>query len=67
MNRDTMIIHRPAHFFTAATNILDSIQNQNGCGVNFQIELIVVDDCSTDSTVQILTKIVLKREPFIQQ
>ena len=33
---------------------LDSVSNQTGQGTDFDIELIVVDDCSTDSTTSIL-------------
>jgi glycosyltransferase involved in cell wall biosynthesis len=33
---------------------LDSIHNQKGLNSQFEIELIVVDDCSTDKTVDIL-------------
>lgn len=35
---------------------LGSILNQEGIGTEFEIELIVVDDCSTDQTVQIAKK-----------
>ncbi len=34
--------------------VIDSIYNQQGKGKLFEIELIVVDDCSTDSTQKIL-------------
>jgi len=33
---------------------IDSILNQSGAGKDFEIELIVVDDCSKDDTVSIL-------------
>ena len=35
---------------------VNSIRSQEGEGYDFEIELIVVDDCSTDSTTQILKK-----------
>lgn len=35
---------------------LSSILNQKGNGIEFEIELIVVDDCSTDQTVNIAKK-----------
>ena len=35
---------------------LDSIRNQEGINEKFKIELIVVDDCSTDKTHEILNK-----------
>jgi glycosyltransferase involved in cell wall biosynthesis len=35
-------------------NTLDSILNQEGRGELFNLELIVVDDCSTDNTIEIL-------------
>lgn len=35
---------------------LNSILNQEGLGKDFDLELIVVDDCSTDKTVDILKK-----------
>jgi len=34
--------------------LLDSIFSQQGLGINFKIELIVIDDCSCDSTREIL-------------
>lgn len=34
--------------------VINSITNQDGIGTDFSIELIVVDDCSTDNTVEIL-------------
>ncbi len=37
-------------------NTIDSINNQEGNGSEFQIELIVIDDCSTDSTFSIIKK-----------
>jgi glycosyltransferase involved in cell wall biosynthesis len=33
---------------------IESILNQNGRGINFDLELIVIDDCSTDNTVDII-------------
>lgn len=36
--------------------LLNSIVNQSGIGKEFDIELIVVDDCSTDKTVEIVKK-----------
>ena len=36
--------------------VIDSIKNQEGNGKLFNIELIVVDDCSTDSTTDILKR-----------
>ena len=33
---------------------LDSVINQEGKGIDFEIELIVIDDCSTDETYSIL-------------
>ncbi|MFC2084880.1 glycosyltransferase family 2 protein [Bacteroidota bacterium] len=35
---------------------LDSISNQNGLNEIFTIELVVIDDCSSDNTVSILKK-----------
>ena len=37
-------------------DVIDSIKHQNGNGTLFNIELIVVDDCSTDSTTAILKR-----------
>ena len=37
-------------------NTLDSIQGQHGAGTLFELELIVVDDCSVDQTTDILRK-----------
>ena len=34
--------------------VITSINNQLGRGELFEIELIVVDDCSTDATIEIL-------------
>ena len=34
--------------------VLDSILNQKGIDKDFKLELLVVDDCSTDSTNKIL-------------
>lgn len=39
---------------------VNSIRSQEGEGYDFEIELIVVDDCSTDSTTQILKKLGIK-------
>ena len=36
--------------------VINSINNQYGVDIDFSIELIVVDDCSTDNTVEILIK-----------
>ena len=36
--------------------LLNSILNQNGLGKDFNIELILVDDCSTDRTIEIVKK-----------
>ena len=36
--------------------VINSINNQHGVDIDFSIELIVVDDCSTDNTVEILIK-----------
>ena len=36
--------------------VINSITNQNGIGIDFSIELIVIDDCSSDNTVEILKK-----------
>ncbi|NEN22720.1 glycosyltransferase family 2 protein [Cryomorpha ignava] len=36
--------------------LLNSILNQSGIGNDFDIELIVVDDCSTDKTTEIVRK-----------
>ena len=35
---------------------IDSVLYQEGAGIFFEIELIIVDDCSTDATVNILTE-----------
>ena len=35
---------------------IKSILEQDGIGVRFQIELIVIDDCSTDQTINIVSK-----------
>jgi glycosyltransferase involved in cell wall biosynthesis len=34
--------------------LLDSIFQQTGLGVQFELELLIIDDCSTDKTIQIL-------------
>ena len=42
--------------YNSGTSIIDtiqSIQDQKGLGVEFDMELIIVDDCSTDTTTQI--------------
>lgn len=39
---------------------VNSIRSQEGEGFDFEIELIVVDDCSTDSTPQILKRLGIK-------
>ena len=36
--------------------VLDFIKNQKGLGVQFDLEIIVIDDCSKDNTVGILKK-----------
>ena len=36
--------------------LIDSVKNQDGLGTDFTIEWLVVDDCSTDKTQQILKK-----------
>jgi len=36
--------------------LINSINNQVGKGVQFEIEWIVIDDCSTDNTTEILTR-----------
>ncbi len=36
--------------------VLDFIKNQKGLGVEFDLEIIVIDDCSKDKTVEILKK-----------
>ena len=35
-------------------DVINSIKNQEGINVDFEIELIVVDDCSSDKTTEIL-------------
>ena len=35
-------------------DVLDSIKNQEGVNKLFKLELLVVDDCSTDATRNIL-------------
>ena len=41
---------------------LNSIYGQKGIGQHFEVELIIVDDCSTDSTVSFLKK---KKIPYL--
>ena len=36
--------------------VIDSILNQNGIHTSFDLEIIVVDDCSSDSTISILER-----------
>jgi len=35
---------------------IDSILNQTGVGTDFELELITIDDCSSDNTIEILKK-----------
>lgn len=41
-------------------DVLDSIKNQEGVNKLFKLELLVVDDCSTDATRNVLKENIKK-------
>lgn len=54
MNKKVTVIVTTYNSSNCIQNTLDSILNQDGLNKEFDLELIVVDDCSTDDTIAIL-------------
>ena len=44
--------------------VIKSIKDQTGVGSEFNLEVIVVDDCSTDSSYEIASSICQENENF---